>query len=268
MHAPQAGDTATATADGRTELITRNLPLARFLARRMAPSAGASLLLTYEDLVGYGCEGLIAAADTFDASRGVRFSTWAGLHIRTTIQDAARRVDPLSRMARTRTAAIHRVSSEQAARTGCWPTAVQLATLLNLPLPVLQATMQLSAMRTVSLDAALDDDGADHVPYTATLADDRLFADPQRALDDAATPAMVRAAVAALPARERTVVEGTYLRGRGLAAIGRELGVSASRVSQMRTTALNRLRPIVEALLTDTLDASGPVEQRQQPLTT
>src|SRR5487761_1253503 len=88
-------------ATNRESMIEHHLPLVRYVAGRMARHANAVTLLDYDDLVGYGTEGLVEAVDTFDPSYNVRFSTWAVMHIRTTIQDALRNLDPLSRSVRS-----------------------------------------------------------------------------------------------------------------------------------------------------------------------
>ena len=78
----------------------------------MARHSNASSIVDYDDLVGYGTEGLIQAVDTFNPAYNVRFSTWAVMHIRTTIQDALRTLDPLPRSLRAKGKEIDRVSYE------------------------------------------------------------------------------------------------------------------------------------------------------------
>jgi len=100
----------------RDAMITHHLSLVRYVAGTMARHANASSIVDYEDLVGYGTEGLIDAVESFNPADNVRFSTWAVMHIRTTIQDALRVLDPLPRSlrsccsARMPTASIRRAS--------------------------------------------------------------------------------------------------------------------------------------------------------------
>ncbi|HEV2106815.1 MAG TPA: sigma-70 family RNA polymerase sigma factor [Thermomicrobiales bacterium] len=246
MHAPSATQTA-ATAAARTAFITRNIPLVHYVAGRMTHAGAATALVEYADMVGYGCEGLIAAVDTFDPTRNVCFSTWAVLHIRTTIQDRLRRLDPLPRSVQERRRAIDRVSQEFAARTGRWPTEAELAAALDLPPAVLRETLRLLGMVVVSLDVGHPEHDDDE--RAPAVADEHPTGDPQRALDAAATSAVLRAALSTLPERERTIVVESYLRGRELRPIGRELGISEARVSQLRRRALSRLRRTIQELL-------------------
>ncbi|MBI2760348.1 MAG: sigma-70 family RNA polymerase sigma factor [Chloroflexi bacterium] len=94
----------------RDAMITKHLPLVRYVAGSMARHSNASSIVDYDDLVGYGVEGLIEAVDTFNPTYNVRFSTWAVMHIRTTIQDALRTLDPLPRSLRSKGKEIDRVS--------------------------------------------------------------------------------------------------------------------------------------------------------------
>ena len=102
----------------REAMISQHLPLVRYVANSMARHAGQSVLLDYDDLLSYGTEGLIAAVDSFDAERGLKFSTWAVMHIRTTIQDALRALDPLPRSLRAKGKEIDRVSATLAHAAG------------------------------------------------------------------------------------------------------------------------------------------------------
>ena len=229
----------------REALILRHLPLVRHVAGRMVGSVPASLGVDYDDLVGYGTEGLIAAVDTFNPAYHVRFSTWAVLHIRTTIQDALRTLDPLPRSLRAKGKAIERASAELANDQGQWPEEREVAAALGVPLAQLRTTLQQLRTVTVSLDVGADADvqgDAQSGSWAAAVADDDVAGDPQAALDQAETTALLLAAVDGLPARERLVVTAYYRQGRSMRAIAAELGVSESRVSQLHARALQLLR--------------------------
>jgi RNA polymerase sigma factor for flagellar operon FliA len=142
--------------DTRSAMVAKHLPLVRYVAGSMARHSGSTAVVDYDDLVGYGSEGLIEAVDTFNPAYGVKFSTWAVMHIRTTIQDALRTLDPLPRSLRSKSKEIERVSYDLANRQGCWPTEAEIATELNVPLPKLRQTLQEIHKVTVSLDASDD----------------------------------------------------------------------------------------------------------------
>ena len=251
--AVEVADTAARAAATRAALIAQHLPLVRSVAGRMPRHTGA--VVDYDDLVGYGTEGLIAAVDTFNPAYHVRFSTWAVLHIRTTIQDALRTLDPLPRSLRAKGKAIERASYDLANDQGQWPEEREVAAALGVPLAQLRTTLQQLRTVTVSLDVGADADGQDDDQsgsWAAAVADDDVAGDPQAALEQAATTALLLAAVDGLPARERLVVTAYYRQGRSMRAIAAELGVSESRVSQLHARALKLLRSHLTADLADT----------------
>ena len=78
-------DTQARAAATRAALIAQHLPLVRYVAGSLSRHRSGAAVVDYDDLVGYGTEGLIAAVDSFNPSYHVKFSTWAVMHIRTTI---------------------------------------------------------------------------------------------------------------------------------------------------------------------------------------
>src|SRR5437660_4646797 len=125
--------TGLETAD-RESMITHHLPLVRYVAGSMARHASASIIVDYDDLVGYGTEGLIDAVDSFNPQYNVRFSTWAVMHIRTTIQDALRSLDPLPRSLRSKSKEIERAQTSLANKHGQWPADKEVAQELGISL--------------------------------------------------------------------------------------------------------------------------------------
>ena len=233
-------------------MIIKHLPLVRYVAGSMSRHAGASSIVDYDDLVGYGAEGLIEAVDTFDPTRGVKFSTWAVMHIRTTIQDALRTLDPLPRSVRAKGKAIECVSAELAHQSGQWPQEAAVAAAVGLPLAKLRTTLQDLNKVVVSLDSVTDAHGEDlGYSWMTSLADDDPDGDPEQALDTAETSVMLGEAVESLPERERSVVVAYYRQGRSMRDIADELGVSESRVSQLHARALKLLRTYIAETIED-----------------
>lgn len=226
----------------RAAMITRHLPLVRYVAGSMARHSNASAVVDYDDLVGYGIEGLITAVDTFNPAYNVRFSTWAVMHIRTTIQDALRALDPLPRSLRSKGKEIERVSQELANRTGYWPTADQVATELGMPVTKLRSTLRDINKSLVSLEHV--DDAGDDSGYSwlSSLADEDPDADPEAVLDTTETYLLLLNAVDRLPEREAMVIRMYYRENQSMRTIAEVLGVSESRVSQLHARALKLLR--------------------------
>jgi RNA polymerase sigma factor for flagellar operon FliA len=238
----------------RQALIEQHMPLVRYVTNSMARHVGQSVLLDYDDLLSYGCEGLIAAVDSFDPTRGVKFSTWAVMHIRTTIQDALRALDPLPRSLRAKGKEIERVSAELAHQRGEWPETSQVATALGLSLESLQRTQQDLAHTVVSLEqidagrGSSGDEGG--LSLLNLIADDDPEGSPEERLDRLELSRMVGEAVAALPAREQTLIEAHYRQGMSMRLVSRMLGVSESRVSQLHARAVRLMQEHLRQALT------------------
>ncbi len=241
--------TGLETAD-RDQMITHHLPLVRYVAGSMARHANASTVVDYEDLVGYGTEGLIDDVDSFNPSYNVRFSTWAVMHIRTTIQDALRELDPLPRSLRTKSKEIERAQTALANARGVWPADSDVAEQLGISVDRLRRLQQDINRTEVSLETATDAGGEDTgTSWLATLAEDDPETDPEARLDVIEMRMILRQAAASLPDRERLLVELYYGRGQNMRAISERMGISESRVSQLHARALKLLRLEMSRLL-------------------
>src|SRR5579875_3325358 len=229
--------TGLETAD-REQMITRHLPLVRYVAGSMARHANASSIVDYDDLVGYGTEGLIDAVDSFNPAYNVRFSTWAVMHIRTTIQDALRSLDPLPRSLRTKSKEIERAQTALANASGVWPADCDVAEQLGITVDRLHRLQQDINRTVVSLENATDTGGDEPgTSWLATLAEDDPETDPEARLDEIELRRILKEAVEALPERERLLVELYYARNQNMRAISERLGISESRVSQLHARA-------------------------------
>ncbi len=237
----------------REAMITKHMPLVRYVAGSMSRHANASAIVDYDDLVGYGTEGLIEAVDTFNPAYNVRFSTWAVMHIRTTIQDALRTLDPLPRSLRSKGKEIDRVSFDLANRIGYWPSSEQIASELNVPVTKLRTTMRDINKTLVSLEN-VDESGGEESSHSwlSSLADDDPDADPEATLDLFETHALLLRAVDALPEREALVITAYYRQNLSMRSIAEMLGVSESRVSQLHARALKLLREAMNIALYET----------------
>jgi RNA polymerase sigma factor for flagellar operon FliA len=237
----------------REAMITKHLPLVRYVAGSMSRHSNASSIVDYDDLVGYGIEGLIEAVDTFNPTYNVRFSTWAVMHIRTTIQDALRTLDPLPRSLRSKGKEIDRVSYDLANRIGYWPSPAQVAAELNVPVTKLRTTMRDINKTLVSLENVDEAHGEESgYSWLSSLSDDDPDCDPEASLDNFETHLILLDAVDQLPERECKVVRMYYKENQSMRAIAEALGVSESRVSQLHARALKMLRESLNAALYET----------------
>lgn len=253
----------------REAMIARHLPLVRYVANSMSRHAGQSVLLEYDDLLSYGTEGLIAAVDTFEEERGLKFSTWAVMHIRTTIQDALRALDPLPRSLRAKGKEIDRVSAALAHANGSWPAMDEIAAALEQPIETLRHTMQDLSHTLVSIDQLEDghngastsgDDGG--YSLLNLLADEDPEGSPAERLDRSEMSRLLRDAIAALPTREEVLIDAHYRRGQSMREVSRLLGISESRVSQLHARAVRLLREHLQRMLSIDPPAPAPAPRR------
>lgn len=225
----------------RDALILHYAPLVTAVAGRV----GMRLPATVEqaDLVSYGMFGLIDAIEKYQLDRAVKFESYASSRIRGAIIDELRAMDWVPRSVRTKARSLDRATAELEARLHRAPTEAELAAHLGVPVSELRhVSAQLSTSNMAALDELLGgEERTGGVSLGDTLCDERID-DPAGTLADAETMHLLSRAIEQLGERERIVVVLYYYEGMTLAEIGRVLGVTESRISQMHTAAMTRLR--------------------------
>lgn len=234
--------TATRCAAAREGLILHYASLVSAVASRV----GMRLPNTVEqaDLVSYGMFGLIDAIEKYQPDRSVKFESYASSRIRGAIIDELRAMDWVPRSVRTKARSVDRAYAELEGRLHRAPTEPELASHLGVSVDELRAVYsQLSTVNVAALDELLGgmDDRATGVSLVDTLGDERTQ-DPAGSMEAAETKFLLSRAIEQLSERERIVVVLYYYEGMTLAEIGRVLGVTESRISQMHTAAMLRLR--------------------------
>jgi RNA polymerase sigma factor for flagellar operon FliA len=210
----------------RDALIVQNLPLVGYLVSDLCARASH---LSRDDFASVGAIALITAADAFDPSLGVPFGAYARRRITGAFADEMRSSDWAPRTTRRR---IKDTLAVQETLTGTLrrnPTLEEIAATLGVDRDTADRALQ-DASRTV---VSLDQDAAD------TLRSDT--SSPEAVLLAAEQSRYLRAAVTALPAKMRHVVEQVFFHGRTVGSIAEELGTTHSAVSQQRTAALKLL---------------------------
>ncbi len=242
MSNPTSSNVAPALGvDARQALVTQFLPLVRYVVGQLPHRLGG--LLDRDDFHSIGVVGLLHAAAHFDPARGASFKTFAYTAIRGAILDEVRRLDPVPRRRRERLRAMERQQQDWRARLDHEPSLAELATALGCSEADLAVDLQvLAASRTLSLDEARSAEG---VPGLE-LADD-LAIDPADAAELHESLQRVAAAIDDLPDADRSVMIEHFREQRFLRDIADDLGVTDSRVSQILTRAIARLRRRLEA---------------------
>ena len=224
----------TTTAEmTREDLVLGNLPLVDYAVRELAGRLPGHV--GREDLVSAGQLALTQAAIAFDASRGVPFARYARTRIRGALIDELRTVDWASRGVRSRARSRDNAVELLGARLGRTPTRVEVATELGTSTADV-ATLDRDLSRSVVLSLQGFADGVDVEGMVSNRA-----AGPEDVLLHRERAAYVVAAVQELPERLRTVVVGCFFEDRPMAELAAELGVTESRISQLRAEAMSLL---------------------------
>ncbi|HUZ14663.1 MAG TPA: RNA polymerase sigma factor WhiG [Gaiellaceae bacterium] len=226
----------------RDRLILTYAPLVKYVAGRLG--SGLPAHVDEGDLVSYGLLGLMGAIERFDPTREIKFETYAMARIKGQIIDELRAMDWVPRSVRARARDIERAIAELEKKLERAPTDEEIAAKLGISTDELEESLGDIARSSI---AALDElwtvsgsDG-DQVALIDTIEDERA-PDPQSSLSVTEQKETLAEAIALLPEREKLVVTLYYYEELTLREIGEVLSVTESRVSQLHTKAVLRLK--------------------------
>jgi RNA polymerase sigma factor for flagellar operon FliA len=214
----------------------------KYVAGRM--STGLPAHVEDSDLISYGLLGLISAIERFDLSREIKFETFAINRIKGSIIDELRSLDWVPRSVRAKAREIERANAKLEGKLQRAPSDNEMADELGVSLEDFQASLTLiSNSSVVALDElwTVSDASGDQVSLLDTIQDPNA-ADPAQEMDASEAKDRLADAIARLPEREKLVVALYYYENLTLREIGEVLGVSKSRVSQLHTKAVLRLK--------------------------
>ena len=226
----------------RDRLILTYAPLVKFVAGRLG--SGLPAHVEENDLVSYGLLGLIGAIERYDPNRDVKFETYAIARIKGSIIDELRAMDWVPRSVRSRAREIERAIAELEAKLGQAPSDEQIAQKVGITVEELEESLSEIARSSI---AALDElctvggGEGDQIALIDTIEDTEA-PDPQSSLSQTEMKEAIADAIARLPEREKLVVTLYYYEELTLREIGEVLGVTESRVSQLHTKAILRLK--------------------------
>src|ERR1700747_591707 len=233
-------------ADGdprvRERLVVAYSPLVKYVAGRTA--AGLPPHVEEADLISYGMVGLISAIERFDLSREIKFETYAIMRIKGAIIDELRAMDWVPRSVRARARELERANAKLENTLQRAPTDKEIADEVGITVDELnESLLTISHSSMVALDElwSVSDSSGDQVSLMDKIADPGA-PDPARALDVGDLKDRIADSSAKLPEREKLVIALYYYENLTLREIGEVLGVTESRVSQMHTKAVLRLR--------------------------
>jgi RNA polymerase sigma factor for flagellar operon FliA len=226
----------------RERLVIAYSPLVKYVASRM--SSGLPSHVEESDLISYGLLGLISAIERFEPEREIKFETFAVTRIKGSIIDELRSLDWVPRSVRTKAREIERANAKLEHELHRAPTDKEMAKALDTTVEDFQDSLvRISNSSVVALDElwTVSDASGDQVSLLDTIQDPQA-ADPAREMDTTEMKDRLADAIARLPEREKLVVALYYYENLTLREIGEVLGVTESRVSQLHTKAVLRLK--------------------------
>lgn len=240
MRSSLAIDMNVAAERERELMLAENLPLVHFIARQLARTLSGNAEI--DDLVSAGTIGLINAVDNFDASRGLAFSTFATPRIRGAILDDLRRQDHVSRTVRRKQRSLQHAAHALHTQLEREPSEAELAQELGVDIDTVfrwradaEESVQISIHRPLQGEEGESATMGDVLPGTeGDEVEDRLTRDEEIEL--------MKEYIRELSDREQMVLALYYFEGLKLHEIATVLELTESRVSQIRTRSLQRLR--------------------------
>ncbi len=229
----------TKSPEVREKIILEYAPLVKVVAGRLSMYLGYNV--EYEDLVSYGIFGLIDAIDKFDFLKDVKFETYASLRIRGSILDQIRKMDWIPRTIRQKQKKIDAVIRDIETRYGRSATDEEISAGLGITgEEYLDWQSQMKITNVVSLNEFLEQ--GSEVPNESAQNKSSQFDSPEEVLEREEIKKMLIESLDLLTEKERKVIVFYYYEDLTLKEISNILGVSESRISQLHTRALQKMR--------------------------
>jgi RNA polymerase sigma factor FliA len=225
----------------RDELILEHLPQIKYIAQRISTKLPSHVELN--DLVSAGILGLLDAIEKFDPSRGVKFKTYAELRIKGAILDSLRNLDWAPRSLRKKSKDLERVYRELEQRLGRPATDKEVCEEMEISLEEFYELVdQIKGLNLGSFQELSGPDEEKNSEPLVKYVPDAPHLDPFFIFHKSEIQNILSTAIDTLPKKERLVVSLYYFDELTMKEIGRVLGVNESRVSQLHTKAMLRLR--------------------------
>jgi len=230
------------STEDRERLILEHLPQVRLIARRIHERLPESVNL--DDLVSTGTIGLIAAIDRFDPAHNVKLKTYAEYKIRGAILDSLRGLDWAPRQQRKRTKQIEAAIAETEQRLHRAPREEEIAESLNISLEEYHEWLvDIRGVNLGSLEASPPDDEGRNLLSFVSDNDENW---PSRILERSELQRLLAEAIEKMPRTERLVITLYYHEELTLREIAKIVNLHESRVSQLKSQAILRLRSYME----------------------
>jgi len=246
----------------RERLLQECLPEVRYIARRIHDRLPPHV--PFDDLVHAGILGLIDAIDKYDPERNVQLKSYARFRIRGAILDSLRDMDWSPRALRRQARRVEDAQRALGATLGRSPNELEISAQLGMPLAEYQRLLgELRGLDIGSLYNGTDDEMAEHPHPSLTAKEDE---DPFAQCLRSEMRALLAEAIEELEEKERHVLGLYYLEELTMKEVGVILDIGESRVSQIHTAAILRLRGRLRELLEARREAQGALPVNERPV--
>lgn len=231
--------------DGKEQIIEEYIPLVKYIASRVM--FGKNKYMEYEDLISYGMIGLMDALSKFDATKGMKFSSYASIRIKGAMIDELRKNRPISKGAMDKLNGYNKAIDELQMELLREPTVKEIANHLNISLnEVAEIENYINYISMVSLENVIFSDDED--VNLMGIIEDKNSPSPDSYLEEKEQLEILTQAIELLKEKDRIILNLYYYEGLTLKEIGTVLSVSESRVCQLHSRAIRNLRECMKKL--------------------
>ena len=249
---PQVVEEIEITTENREEVIIKYSPMIKYVANRIAMRLPPHIEV--DDLISVGVLGLMDAITKYDSSRGAKFKTYAEFRVRGAILDELRSMDWVPRSIRQKASQVDKVVQGLQAKLRRTPEDEEVAQEMSLSLDQFHETLnETKSIPIFSLeDLGIAKESGDQQSLLDCLAG-KADADPQTQVRLVELKEIIAKAIDALPEKERLMVSLYYYEELTMKEIGAVLDITESRVSQIHSKAVYRLRTKLKAIIAEEL---------------
>ena len=240
------------TAENREEVIIRYSPMIKYVANRIAMRLPPHIEV--DDLISVGVLGLMDAISKYDSSRGAKFKTYAEFRVRGAILDELRAMDWVPRSIRQKASSVDKVVQSLQVKLSRSPEDEEVAKEMGISLEQFHTTLnETKSIPVFSLDdLGIAKDSGEQQSLLDCLAG-KADADPQTQIRLTELKEIIAKAIDTLPEKERLMVSLYYYEELTMKEIGAVLEITESRVSQIHSKAVYRLRTKLKAIIAEEL---------------
>ncbi len=232
----------------KAEALQKYAPLVKYVVDKIASTLPKSI--DKEDLIHTAVIGLFDALDRYDEARGTKFETYAVWRIKGAVLDELRSLDWASRSTRRKAREIEKASQQLEQRLGRAATEREVADALELPLGEYSRLVdEVRGATLLSLDQTLPVDDDHDLAGLAEVIEDASAVNVLHCIEEEESRGLLLEAINGLLEQERLVIALYYYEEMTLKEIGETLGISESRVSQIHTKAIGRLKGRMQPVL-------------------